>query len=396
IFDNKSLLEITYNRLKDLSIFDEIFVCANKKHYYLIKRDLNIHDDRIILEEDSKNTAFAILYSSYNIKKMIDNDLFLYFFPSDHYIFNEEEFENSVMQVTKYLTIFEKTFIIGVKPTFPSVLYGYIKKSNKVFDNLYSVGRFIEKPNKARASYYYKSQGYLWNSGIYIFSFDFFVKDFFTVNKDLEIYKDIDFFYENFESFPNISIDYLYSQKSRDLFVLESFFGWSDLGSFEEISKIVNFEGCDNKGKVFKINSLVDFLSDEVEARTNKKYCFIDVKDLVIVDTKDFQLISKKGHTKKISQILERIEEEQKEYNTFDFRPWGYYQEIFNEESRYRIKKIIVYPFGEISVQYHNHRDEYWIILKGEGKILIDQKENYIRQGDFIHIPKWVINKVFN
>ncbi|MFN4220444.1 MAG: sugar phosphate nucleotidyltransferase, partial [bacterium] len=282
IFNNKSLLEITYNRLKDLAIFDEIFVCANKKHYYLIKRDLNIHDDRIILEKDSKNTAFAILYSSYNIKKMVDSDLFLYFFPSDHYIFNEEEFENSIKQVTKYLTIFEKTFIIGVKPTFPSVLYGYIKKSNKVVDNLYSVGRFIEKPNKTRASYYYKSQKYLWNSGIYIFRFDFFIRDFFAVNGDLERYKDIDFFYKNSEPFPNISIDYLYSQKSRDLFVLESFFGWSDLGSFEEISKIINLNGINNKNseKVFEINSSIDFLVDEVESQTNKKYCFIDVKDL--------------------------------------------------------------------------------------------------------------------
>lgn len=393
IFDNKSLLQLTYERLKRLEIFDSIWVSANRKHYYLVLRDLNDIQNRIILEEQSKNTAYAILYSIFKILNNLGlKQANLFFFPSDHFIFNDVEFDFSISKLISYIESYNKTFIVGVKPSFASTEYGYIRKKSRIDDKLYVVDKFVEKPSKNRARYYCKRSSYLWNSGIYAFNSAFFIEDFFRFNPELCNFRNFDYLFKNSDLFPNISIDYLYSQKTNNLLVLEANFGWSDLGSFEQIEKVYNQDNL----KVFTINSNSKVIFDELENFSKKKYCLIDIDDLIIVDTKDFQLISKKGKSKDISKVIDLISNEQKDFNTFDFRPWGYYREIESVESKYRIKNIVIYPFQELSLQYHNHRDEYWIILKGKGKIILNEKSIDVFPGQFIFIPKLTLHKVIN
>jgi len=55
-------------------------------------------------------------------------------------------------------------------------------------------------------------------------------------------------------------------------------------------------------------------------------------------------------------------------------RPWGTY-EILLEEENYKVKRIVVNPYQQFSLQYHNHRDEYWTIVDGSGKVIIDGTE---------------------
>lgn len=392
IFDNKSLLSLTYERVKNLDIFDEVWVCANKKHLFLIKRDIEDIGHKMILEEESKNTAFAILLSVFRINDFHKRENNFVFFPSDHFIFNDLEFNKTMQNLVNYLCKYEKTFVIGVKPSFPSTEYGYIKKGKSIDESLYVVERFIEKPNLGKAKYYYKSKNYLWNSGIYAFNSEFFISDFFQINHDLNKFAFLGDLLGKSKDFPNISIDYLYSQKSKNLVVLESSFGWSDLGSFEEIGKIAN----NNKEKVIELESAgYNVIVDEFEALSEKKYCLIDVKDLVVVDTKDFLLISKKGKSKKIANVLGSITQEKRDFNSFDFRPWGYYREI-EKLDKYRIKHIVVYPKQELSLQYHNHRDEYWVVLRGNGRVFLDKEWIEISEGDFIRIPKGNLHKVIN
>lgn len=392
IFDNKSLLSLTYERVKNLNIFDEVWVCANKKHLFLIKRDIEEIGHRMILEEESKNTAFAILLSVFRINDFHKRENNFVFFPSDHFIFDNLEFNETIENLANYLNKYEKTFVIGVKPNFPSTEYGYIRKGKNIDNFLYAVEKFIEKPNLSKARYYCKSKNYLWNSGIYAFNSEFFINDFFLINQGLNKFAFGDNLLKNSKDFPNISIDYLYSQKSKNLVVLESSFGWSDLGSFEEIGKIIN----NHKKKVMGLeSSRYDVIIDEFEVLSEKKYCLIDVKDLVVVDTKDFLLISKKGRSKKIANVLGNIMQEKRDFNSFDFRPWGYYREI-EKLDQYRIKHIVIYPKQELSLQYHNHRDEYWVVLRGKGKVFLDKEWIEISEGDFVRVPKGNLHKVIN
>jgi mannose-6-phosphate isomerase len=71
---------------------------------------------------------------------------------------------------------------------------------------------------------------------------------------------------------------------------------------------------------------------------------------------------------------------------TYD-RPWGKF-EVLHETETYKVKKITINPYQQISLQYHNHRDEFWTVVEGYGKVIIDGDEYPAEPKSFFHIPK--------
>lgn len=66
-------------------------------------------------------------------------------------------------------------------------------------------------------------------------------------------------------------------------------------------------------------------------------------------------------------------------------RPWGTYQTIL-ESDNYKVKKIVVYPNSQLSLQSHNHRSETWVIVEGEGVVICGEKEIKLKKDDSVHI----------
>jgi mannose-1-phosphate guanylyltransferase / mannose-6-phosphate isomerase len=52
------------------------------------------------------------------------------------------------------------------------------------------------------------------------------------------------------------------------------------------------------------------------------------------------------------------------------YRPWGYYQDV-DIAPRYRVKRIVVKPGSELSLQKHFHRSEHWVIVKGTAEVTL-------------------------
>jgi mannose-6-phosphate isomerase-like protein (cupin superfamily) len=73
-------------------------------------------------------------------------------------------------------------------------------------------------------------------------------------------------------------------------------------------------------------------------------------------------------------------------------RPWGTY-EILLEEENYKVKRITVNPYQQFSLQYHNHRDEYWTVVAGDGKIILDGSEYLTSSKTFFYIPKQSVHR---
>ena len=64
----------------------------------------------------------------------------------------------------------------------------------------------------------------------------------------------------------------------------------------------------------------------------------------------------------------------------FDTRPWGSYL-VLDSGLKYKIKKILVKPGGQLSYQYHEYRDETWIILEGTGVVRIGALDSIASEG---------------
>lgn len=76
-------------------------------------------------------------------------------------------------------------------------------------------------------------------------------------------------------------------------------------------------------------------------------------------------------------------------------RPWGNYH-IIAKNTGYQIKEIKVNQNSKLSLQKHKSRSEFWQIVKGKSKIIIEEKEYFLREKEHIYIPKNTIHRIEN
>jgi len=74
-------------------------------------------------------------------------------------------------------------------------------------------------------------------------------------------------------------------------------------------------------------------------------------------------------------------------------RPWGWFETIEERES-YKLKKIHVNPNQQFSLQYHDHREEHWIVVEGSGFITLDKISFPVYVGDKFKIEVKQIHRM--
>jgi len=79
----------------------------------------------------------------------------------------------------------------------------------------------------------------------------------------------------------------------------------------------------------------------------------------------------------------------------YDNRPWGRWEEYLNEPG-YRVKRIIVNPGMRLSLQKHEHRQEYWVIVRGEGVFTLNESTRRIATGDALFIKTGDAHRIEN
>jgi len=256
-FGGWTLLQKTLDRIKD-SAFDYPIISTNSSYLRLVCKYLKknkIKKFKIILEPFKKNTAAAILSSA--LLKEVSFDQPMIFFPADHLIQKKHQFIKSIKLHKKFLNE-NNIFIFGIKPDNPSSQYGYFL-TKKISEGINKVVKFIEKPKASYAKKIIKKAG-CWNSGILYTRKDSLISSFInyqpetfslcvdSVNKS-KVSKNV--YYLNRKSFKKIrekSFDYAILEKSNDINAIKLNIPWSDLGSWNEISKLYKKE----KSKYFK------------------------------------------------------------------------------------------------------------------------------------------------
>ena len=78
---------------------------------------------------------------------------------------------------------------------------------------------------------------------------------------------------------------------------------------------------------------------------------------------------------------------------TTEVRPWGIFENLL-EEIDYKVKRIIITPNHSISLQYHFHREEYWIVVEGDGELTLEDTTRTVEVGDSVFIRKEEIHRL--
>ena len=255
-FGGWTLIQKALERVKNL-IFDYPIISTNSRYLKQVKLALKkskVKKYKIVLEPAKKNTAPAILSSA--LIKDIPSNQALMFFAADHLIENSNILNKSINKNKPNLDD-KNLFIFGIKPTNPSSEYGYFL--TKKIKNINKVTKFIEKPKLLKAKQVIKKNGY-WNSGMFFLRKDSIINNFKkyqpkTYRSCLKSLNKAKFknntYYLNRSSFAQSvqkSFDYAILEKTKNINAIKLDIPWSDLGSWNEISKIYK----KNKSKYFK------------------------------------------------------------------------------------------------------------------------------------------------
>ncbi len=397
LFGSDSLFQKTIKRNK--SFADSFSVVINQEQYFMgldqIEQSKTNKPCQFILEPIGRNTAPAIAIAALAAKP----DEVILVVPSDHLIEKQSVYEQTVQKSVE-LAHQDKLVTFGIKPSYAETGYGYIES-----DGL-DVKSFKEKPDAATALKYIQAGNYFWNSGMFCFKAGVFLNELKTYAPDIYIEskkafeaarKDnvIRINLEEMKAIRSESIDYAVMEKSKLVKVVPADIGWSDVGSFDSLYEALPKDEHGNT----KAENVIHLGSKNNLIISNKRLIStIDVEDLMIVDTTDAIVIAKKGSTQKVKELVaevKKISPKMTNVHTTAHRPWGTYT-ILEENPGYKVKQITVRPGANLSLQYHHHRSEHWIVVTGTATVTINDKTFELAPNQSTYIPKEATHRLFN
>ncbi len=396
LFDDKSLFQLTVER--NSKICDTQLIVSNQDQYFLAVDQLEEmqKEAAYLLEPIGRNTAPAIALAC----MALDPKEIVLVTPSDHLIKDESAYRQAVQRAEE---LAEENYLVtfGITPDYPETGFGYIEADGE------DVKSFKEKPDEQTARNYLSQGNFYWNSGMFCFKSGVFLEE--LQKHAPEIYeacKDamaedsksasmIRIKYEAMQKIPSDSIDYAVMERSNSVKVIPGDIGWSDLGSFdalyEELPKDTN--GNTQNTKHIAIDSRNNLILSH-----DKQIATIDIEDLIIVDTPDALLISRKGSGQKVKQVVEKLKEIKSELtsvHTLAHRPWGTYEVLLSHDN-YKIKRIVVKPGKRLSLQKHFHRNEHWIVVSGTATVTVGDEVKLIRPNESTYIKMGEVHRLEN
>ena len=296
--------------LRNRNLCDKTIVVTNVKYYPLVKSQIDelkiTNNIEFILEPAGRNTAPAITIACLALSE----DDIVFVTPSDHCI-RDGEYYREVTEKAQALAEAEYLVTFGIKPVRPETKFGYIEADGE------NVISFHEKPNENTARKYLESGSYFWNSGMFAFKAKTYLNQIkrysekiFFASKEAFDNRDtsgnvITILTSYMEKIPAGSIDCAVMEKSKKIKMLKFTKDWLDLGSFEAIYEISE---ADTNGNVSSPQNILSGSKNNFIISGNKMIILIDTDDLIVVDTADTLLISKKGSSHKIKELLSEIE----------------------------------------------------------------------------------------
>jgi len=400
LYGNNSMFQETIIRSMLIPNAAPPTIVCNEIHRFLVKEQLNeinVKKYDILLEQQGKNTALAITTAILHIKKKIENAIVLVL-PADHFIEDKNSFSEDVLSAVQYAAA-DKFVTFGIAPEEINKNYGYIKKGKEI-ESFFYVEKFIEKPSLSLAEKFLEEGGYLWNSGIFLFSikrylseirlhkliFEQAISAINDASNDLNFWRLPDYKNINGNDVSKLSIDYLLLENTKNILVRPLKSLWSDLGTWKSIS---NLPLINNKINKSEYDSLYSLDSRDCFVSSKKIVATIGVENLVIVDTSDALLIANKDKTDLVSEIQKNTTNDIKLNieGQRTYRPWGWFEVIYSD-STYKVKKLHIFPKSRLSLQSHKQRAENWTIVSGVAQVTKNDKTFQLNEGESIFIPK--------
>lgn len=390
--------------------FTAPIVIANQEHRFVVAeqlRDAGLQEPQILLEPVGRNSAPAIAAAAL-LAAEANPHAVLWIMAADAAIQDLPALHKALGAAAQAAQA-GHIVMFGMQPTAPETGYGYISQGAPLdaLPGVYRLDRFIEKPDTTRAGAMLEEGGYLWNSGMFVFRADVILEEMQTLAPDVLAAvraamaarkTDLDFIRLDapaFSAAPDISIDYAIAEKTQKAAVVPAALGWSDVGSWSALAEIAP---CDETGN-FAQGDVVLEASTNCYARSDGTLtALLGVKDLVVVTTQDAVLVAHKSEAQNVKKIVDKLKVQKRpeaESHNRTYRPWGFYESLIQGD-RFQVKRIVVWPGRQLSLQKHFHRAEHWVVVAGSALVTRDEEEILVRENESVYLPLGCVHRLDN
>lgn len=258
--------------------------------------------------------------------------------------------------------------LMGIEPTYPSSKYGYIIPEDK--GEVSKVSTFKEKPTEEVAAGYI-AQGALWNGGVFAYRLGYVLDR----AQELIGFSDYQQLFSRFEELKKISFDYAVVEHEQDIAVMRFRGIWQDLGTWNTLTegmtepvmgKGILGAGCEN---VHIINEL------------NVPVLCMGLKDTIVAASPEGILVTDRESSAHIKPYVDGIEQQP----MFAEKSWGSYH-VLDVQPEGLTVKVTLKAGAQLNYHSHEHRNEVWTVVSGEGETLIDGMTQRVGPGDVITI----------
>jgi len=330
LFNNKTLTQITAYRFNKIIDWDKIFAVTTSDAYKkeIIKEIPEFLPRNIIVEPMKRNTAAAHALGALYISKQDPNAVILNE-SADHLVDPQREYFKNLFAAAEAVFGRDLLLSVGIKPTYPNVGYGYIKKGERLADvggkYVFRVEAFTEKPELKVAERYIASGDFFWNGNQYVWSAKAFLfalskhapelaKGMKEISEVIGSSKEIDVMKSVYEKLPDISVDYAVSEKAKNFIMIVADYRWTDIGDWKEVWENLDKDTDgnviikgENAGEVINMDT-----SDAIIHTDGRVIAILDVDNIAVIDTKDVLLICAKSRAQSVKKIVEKLKEEKR------------------------------------------------------------------------------------
>jgi len=400
IIEQRSTFQQMLERISDQSLFSRPIVITNNDFRFIAAEQLRESgvSAEIVLEPARRNSGPAVAAAA-ALAAQRDPQAIVLVLAADNIIRKADEFADACRQAAAAAAD-GRIVTFGIQPSRPATNYGYIRPGRRFNGGgvVMAVDAFVEKPDAATAATYI-TDNYLWNSGNFMFRASVMLAEIERFEPAIAesakravagLTRDFDFLRlaeDPFTSAPKKSIDYAVMERTKLAAVVRGDFGWSDVGDWNAVWDVLKHDADGNATDgpvVLQRSRNVLARSDEAVLTT-----LVGLEDVVVIATADAVLVAAREKADDVKALVEQLKIENRreavEHRRI-YRPWGYYQSI-DAGTRYQVKRIVVKPGAELSLQKHFHRAEHWVVVRGIAEATINGDVRTIHENESIYVP---------
>lgn len=313
LLDDRTLLESTVERLRELVPLENTFVLTNAAQIEATRAAVPFLPEKNIVAEPVKRDTAPACALATAIARACNPEAVCIVLPADAMIHDADAFRSCLADAVELADRTGAIATLGIPPTFPATGYGYLETADPLptgssGSSIRKLARFVEKPDLETARQYLDAGNFLWNAGVFVWRASAFLEeakrqlpplaDFIESMRSIEDLPS--HLAERFASLPKISVDYAIMENAASIATVLARFDWDDVGAWTALPAHIPSDAQGNciRGPVVQTAS-----RDNIAVSNGRLIALCGVENLVVVETPDAILVCRKDAVQEVKAL---------------------------------------------------------------------------------------------